>query len=287
MMNRKTAVLMLAAFAGALATAAAIEIPLESFGKGTKVAYVNMHKIFEAYPETEKARLELTALVEEKRSEISAKKEEIAKLKGEIDFLNRQQSSVDPESESRKPAEQAAPVEIPEDPSSETPADPPADSGVAQTPAPQGATSLTLPENSPLKFLFSPPAESTSTDAADLEPEVSTDSEKAKLFMSTTAPRILPGIPSLKPQMEDKQAALARKQADLEAFVGATEQEIKNLEEGKTMTLLARIYQTLGEIANKDGYTIIVDKNNILYGENTVDITENVIWRLSNPGKRR
>ncbi len=267
-MNNKKYILMLWLVALGISAVKAIEIPLESFGKGTKVAYVNMHKVFEAYPETEKARLELTGLIEEKRSEISAKKEEIAKLKGEIDFLKRQHSSVDPSVEAH-PA-----VEGKKETATES-----------QQPAPDGATSLSLPEGSPLKFLFTPPGESTAS--ATAEPEVSTDSEKAKLFMSTTAPQILPGIPSLKPQLEDKQALLTSKQADLEAFVGATELEIKNLEEGKTMTLLARIYKTLEEIANKDGYTIIVDKNNILFGENTVDITENVIWRLSNPGKRR
>ncbi len=282
MTKHKAAILVLAAAVGsaALARLSALEIPLESFGKGTKVAYVNMHRIFEAYPETEKARLELTSLIEEKRSEISAKKEEIAKLKGEIDFLNRQQSSVNPEAEDRAVPEPAPRTQsLPENPDAA-----PGDEAGDRPTNPEGATSLTLPENSPLKFLFSPPAESTA--AASLETEVSTDSEKARLFMSTSAPRIMPGIPSLAPSLEGKQSELARKQADLEAFVGATEQEIKNLEEGKTMTLMARIYKTLSEIANKDGYTIIVDKNNILYGENTVDITESVIWRLSNPGRR-
>lgn len=263
-MNKKTAAILTLLALSAPVALRALEIPLESFGKGTKIAYVNMHKVFEAYPETEKARLDLTRIIEEKRSEISAKKEEIAQLKGEIDFIKRQQTSVDPSDESRaaaaeeKKKEELVPVEDPQ--------------------APDATTSLTVPENSPLKFLFSPPDESTSTAEAE--------EEKPAVKVSTGGPQILPGIPSLKPQLEEKEADLSRKQADLEAFVGATQQEIKDLEEGKTMTLLARIYKTLEEISAKDGYTIVVDKQNILYGENTVDITESVIWRLSNPAKR-
>ena len=30
----------------------AIEVPLESLGKTTNVAYVNMHRVFEAFPDT-------------------------------------------------------------------------------------------------------------------------------------------------------------------------------------------------------------------------------------------
>src|SRR3989338_4559507 len=56
----------------------AMEIPLEGFGKGATVATVNIHKVFEAFPETEKARIELNQLIARKKDDISAKREEIA-----------------------------------------------------------------------------------------------------------------------------------------------------------------------------------------------------------------
>src|SRR6185295_12400092 len=102
--------------------------------------YVNMHKVFEAYPDTEKARVELNQFIAQKKDDITGKKEEIAKLKAEIEFLQKQMTAVKP-SATPKPA-------------SSEPLAPPA--------APESTTALTLPEGSPLKFLFSPP-ESTGT----------------------------------------------------------------------------------------------------------------------------
>ena len=240
-----------------------IEIPLEGFGKSTKVAYVNMHKIFEAFPETEKARVEMNRLIDEKKAEITAKKEEIALLKGEVQFLRKQMSSVEPST---------APKTIqPETPSP------------AQK-EPQTATSLTLPDGSPLKFIFSPADQSSATAAGASEAQISSAAAAAyALAVSSNSPQILPGIPSPAPQLKEKEALLSRKESELEAFVGAAETEVRQLEEGKTMTLLARIYKALEEIAAKEGYSVIVDKDNILYGENAVDITQSIIWRLSAP----
>ncbi|OGR98002.1 MAG: hypothetical protein A2902_00250 [Elusimicrobia bacterium RIFCSPLOWO2_01_FULL_64_13] len=80
-----------------------------------------------------------------------------------------------------------------------------------------------------------------------------------------------------------KEALLRQKEADLEAYVGAAEEEVKRIQEGKTMTLMARIYRSLEDIAVKEGYSIIVDKDTILYGDGASDVTQNVIWRLSSP----
>lgn len=240
----------------------AIEIPLEAGGKTTNIAYVNMHKIFEAFPETEQARADLTRVIEEKKADITAKKEEIAKLKGEVDFLRRQMSAVIPSTtpknvQPEEPAEKKLQEQT-----------------TMQAPSPSsGLTSLTLPEGSPLGFIFSPPPKSTET------PTETTALPGFKI--STSAPSILPGIPSPEPQLKEKEALLSQKEADLEAYVGAAEEEVKQMEEGKTMTLLARIYKALEDIAGKQGYSVIIDKENILYGENAIDITQDVIIKLT------
>src|SRR3989344_8786094 len=97
-MNRKTglALFVLAAVSFALSLGRSIEIPLEGYGKSTNIAYVNMHRIFEAFPETEQARIELNKTIDDKKSEITRKKEEIAQLKAEIEFLRRQMSAGTP-----------------------------------------------------------------------------------------------------------------------------------------------------------------------------------------------
>lgn len=277
------------ALAGALcllrpAPARAMEIPLEGFGKSTKVAYVNMHKIFEAFPETEKARAELAAMIDEKKAEITAKKEEIAQLKGQIQFLKRQMFAVEPSTQPKTPEPRKEPQkdqaqEPSYNPLKEMSYDQMSSGDRPAPAAPQSETGLVLPEGSPLGFLFSPPSESTAAAETSTATAVSPFATK----ISTDAPLILPGIPSPAPQLGEKEALLSRKEADLEAFVGVAEQEIKQMEEGRTMTLLARIYKGVEEIAGKEGYSVIVDKSSILYGETAIDITEQVLYRLSVP----
>ena len=230
-----------------------IEIPLEGFGKSTTIAYVNMHKVFEAFPETEKARIELNQLIARKKEDITAKKEEIAKLKADVEFLRKQMSAVShPAPASSKP------------PKLESAGLNPGTTG------PESATPLTLPENSPLKFLFSPP-----TSTGTVEP-----GKVAFSTFSRNAPQILPGIPSPGPSLMEKEAELSKKESDLEVYIGTAEEEVRQMEEGKTMTLMARIYKTLEEMAAKEGYSVVVDKENVLYGDKTIDITDNLIWRL-------
>src|SRR3989344_4227560 len=121
----------------------AMEIPLEGLGRSAAIAYVNMHKVFEAFPETEKARSELHLIIAEKQQDITAKKEEISTLKAQIEFLKKQMGAVKPSTAPKTVSESPKPALAPDSATS--------------------LTSLTLPEDSPLKFLFSPPAESTST----------------------------------------------------------------------------------------------------------------------------
>jgi len=234
---------------------AAMEIPLEGFGKAAVLAYVDMHKVFETFPETEKARVELNQIIAEKQADITGKKEEISTLKAEIGFLRKQMGAVMPST-----APKAA-VETPErneEPSLAT-----------------ALTSLTLPEGSPLKFLFSPPAESTSP--------VQDPNKVAYSTFAPSSPQILPGIPSPGPSLMEKEAQLSKKESDLEVFIGLAEQEIRNMEEGKNMTVMARIYRTLEDISSRQGYSIVLDKSDILYGESAIDITEQLIQKLNAP----
>ena len=248
-MNKKwiAGIGMAAALCRAGMPGTAIEIPLDGFGKTTSIAYVNMHKVFEAFPETEKARIELNQTIAAKLQEISSKKEEIATLKGQIGFLKKQMGAVVPST---------------------------APKTTAETP-PESVTPLTLPENSPLKFLFSPPENSTSTATEDPAVNYST--------FTSNAPQILPGSPSPGPSVMEKEAELATKESELEVFIGAAEDEIRQMEEGKSMTLLARIYRTLEDISTRQGYSVVLEKSNVLYGESVIDITDQLIQRLNAP----
>ena len=79
----------------------------------------------------------------------------------------------------------------------------------------------------------------------------------------------------------EREAELSRKQSELEVFIGTAEEEVRQMEEGKTMTLMSRIYKTLEEISAKQGYSVVVDKDQVLYGDAAIDITDQLIQRLN------
>jgi Skp family chaperone for outer membrane proteins len=267
------------------ASAFAIEIPIEGAAeKPTKIAYVNMHKVFEAFPETEKARTELQGMIAQKKNTITEKKEEIADLKAQILILQKQMQAVRPSTETKTAVqENTFPVQdLPKDTSLTAP----------MPGGPDPVTKLTLREGSPLEFLFKPPEGSTQT--APVSTQTLSASEmpvpNAPLFpriaVSTPIPQFLPGFPSPAPTLKEKEDLLARKEADLEAFIGVSEQEIRELEEGRTLTLMARIYKSLEAIAVKENYSVVLDKANILYGGEAVDITQGILWQISRPASK-
>ncbi len=162
-----------------------IEIPLEE--EREHIAYINMHKIFETYPETEKARAELIKVINTKKEEITQRKEEIARLKGEID-----------------------------------------------------AVTYTIHASSvPLKV----------------------------------------GLENL---LKEKETQLSKAQASLPAFLTMSEEEIRNAEEGKTMALLANIYKAVEALSKENKYTLVLDKENILYGTEALDLTPKILQLLEN-----
>ncbi len=287
------ALVSLAFLLSPFASTFAIEIPLENLGRTTNIAYVNMHKVFEAFPETEQARIQLNRMIEEKKADITERKEEIAQLKGEIDFLKKQMAAVAPPTGSKEPEAPAPQAPLPSVPGFPAPASAPAPAEPQSAPVPAGSTTqallegttgfpepapatyLTLPENSPLSFLFSPPAASTGLPPVEPSTRFST--------FSANTPQILPGIPSPAPRLGEKEAALTQKEADLEVYVGDAEAEVRRMEEGKTMTLMARIYEAIQEISTQAGYSVIVDRDNILYGDPVTDITDTIILRLRSP----
>ena len=219
----------LALLCATLAPLTAVEIPIDDLGQVTKVAYVDMHKIFEVFPETERARTDLTRLIEEKQSEITLKKEEVARLKGEVEFLAIK----------LKTARQAATaVEI---------------STLAIQPKLEGISiSSATPSSVQISTWTVPTLPAPMGAAVDL----------------------------LVAQLKEKETLLKEKQVDLEAFVGGTQEEIVKLQDGRNMDLLARIYKVLQEVATRSGYTMVFDRDNVLYAQATVDITDTVLKRL-------
>jgi Skp family chaperone for outer membrane proteins len=57
--------------------------------------------------------------------------------------------------------------------------------------------------------------------------------------------------------------------------------ELAKLEKDITRQILGKIYDVIREIAQTEGYAIVLDKKNILYSEIENDLTEKVIQKLN------
>ena len=189
----------------------AIKIPLE--GEREKVAYVNMQSIFEAYPQSQKARAELTKLVTSKKGEVTQRKEEIAQLRGEIASYHMQLDSF------------------------------------KMTPSTRAWTTPGISISTP-----------------------TTPSTAYALNTSTSSKKL-----SLEFLIKEKEASLAQKETELPDFLTHSQLEIQNMEEGKTIALLASIYNAIEKLCLEGGYTIVLEKEHILYGGTIVDLTPKIL----------
>lgn len=74
-----------------------------------------------------------------------------------------------------------------------------------------------------------------------------------------------------------KQSELKR---ELEAAGKTNRADLVAMEDAHTQTVLKDVYKVLEKIASEEGLTIVVDKNNVLYGKASQDITEKVRDRM-------
>ena len=100
--------------------------------------------------------------------------------------------------------------------------------------------------------------------------------KKSTYTVSTSSVSIstqtLPGL-SLEEEIEKKRKELKVKK---ERF----KKELEKKEEDIREQIIYRIYKVIEEIANEEGYTIILDKSQLLYSTTARDITDEVIKKL-------
>ncbi len=103
-------------------------------------------------------------------------------------------------------------------------------------------------------------------------------------------------ITTLKEKLDAQEALLSKEERskraqvinqkilDLQKYVRDIEMDLARKEEAMTKKLITAIYNVVREIARKEGYTLILRKDSILYGEEGMDLTDKVI-KVLNKGK--
>ncbi|MDE2314129.1 MAG: OmpH family outer membrane protein [Elusimicrobia bacterium] len=308
---------MAAACALASWRAGAIEISLEqNRSEHSSIGFVDMHRLFEAFPETQRAKESFQEVVSKTQEQLNQQKAQILRLQNSLADLKAQRQALmegqqappqppaAPPAVSSAPALAAAPAVLSstaaamstaplEVAASSAPAVA-ASSAAAQGFAAQASSAAVFPElpgvpsatiaRSPAP---APAAIAVSSPAAPSLPAVSSAAVSAA---APAAPQPLP-VSQLSQDVRQKLAALDshiavtdqeinRDQVDYRNREAAAEKNLVDLEGNKTDILLGEIDKAIQTVADQEGISVVVDKGDILYGHDAVDLTDKVLKRL-------
>ncbi len=87
-------------------------------------------------------------------------------------------------------------------------------------------------------------------------------------------------LPQLNDKINKEKQEITRDQTALKQDESSIEKNLLNLENRETQGLLGKIYKVIREVATESGVSVVVDKSQILYGHNAVDLTDKVLKRL-------
>lgn len=257
------------------AGAGALELLLqENRGESGTIGYVDIDRVFKDYSGTAGAREDFLSEIKKKEDALNARKTaiftlkaEMAKLRQEREFaltlpsLLETQKSVEAAAEAARAAAAAlaaAPVSTqPVAASTEAPA------GAEITPS--TAAPAALPEALP------------GMGGIDMPGVAKVPVTHFKFSVSTS-------VPEIDAALQKKEAEVVTKEAELRQAQRQAERELLEYESRKGELLLGRIYVALRELAIKEEVSVVVDKRNILYGQNAVDLTPKLLKKLEENG---
>lgn len=233
-----------------------VEIPLDK--QVTKdgqpivtMGYVDIEKVFTEHPMTKRLRDEFYKAAEAKKASIKEAQDTIKRLETVIKSSTTQITQLKEELEKLK-------------------AGPP-----PETEQKQEVHKPTMPGQTiegPMLPDSQAPADSvsvsTSTEAAPQAVDPDVIEAKIKQIAEMEAELL-----NIKKELEEKKAGLGD-------ILKKNQEDLVNLEEMQTNTILLDIYDILEKVAIDENVTVIVDKSQILYGESAKDLTDKVIERL-------
>lgn len=253
----------------------ALELLLEeNRGESGTIGYVDIDRVFKEYSGTTGAREEFIAEIKRKEDSVNARKTAIFTLKAELAKLRQEREfalTLPSLLETQRSVAASVSRPVPPPP----PAPPQPSTAAAQAVEASTAAPEALPVSTAAPAAL--PAGLPGMDGIDMPGVTKVPVNLFKFSVSTSVPEI--------------DAAIARKEDDLKAkeeelklFQRMAERELLEYESRKTEILLGRIYVALKELATKEEVSVIVDKRNILFGQNAVDLTGKLLKKLEEPG---
>lgn len=207
-----------------------------------RIGYVDIKKVFNEFPKTREAKQTLKAKIKLKKEEIEKRKEEIKKEKEEIE---KEQEKIK-ESEVK---EKSTKFDIKK-----------------STPPVVGI------QNEKKKEELKPDEIKKITNEFEVKKDTATLSktDEFKVEKDTTTVKTI----------QDRRMDVLQKEKALKDFIKQAKKEIISRDEEYVETVLEMIYEAIEKVGQEEGISIILDKKEILYGKEVLDITDNVLERL-------
>jgi hypothetical protein len=210
--------------------------------------YVDMVRIFKLYPETSRAKESFADAVRQAEEGVNLRKADLIRLRAELSGLKAERATLA--------------MTLPE---ASAPAIPSPSTTTATAPVLAGSTAPALAGSTALALAGSTAAATALAPAPEKPPAPSPASA---------------ALADLDSRIEKKTAEISLKEDAHRTLQAAAERNLLDLEARKTEVLLGKIHRAIMETARKEGISVVVDKNNILYGHEAVDLTEKVIQAL-------
>lgn len=261
---------------------AAVEIPLEAVAP-VRIGYIDLQKVFDTYPEKAFAEGDLLKEIQKRRTEMTTRQNNIN--------IMRQQIASDQAAYDL--AKAGKPTTVPHDDVSAIlaePVPPPPPPVVSTTTVAKSTTPVVepYPTDEPLAGLpghdgglsgvgnilpgMQPPTEIKPT-ASPLLDSLADSGTSSVLSAEAQA--------ALKKRLDTTHTALDRAVYQFKDYRGKALEDMKQLQTQKTYGVMAKIYAVLQGLARDENITVVLDKSYVLYGEDTVDLSDKLIARLN------
>lgn len=264
----------------------AVEIPLESLTPA-RIGYVDLQKVFDTYPEKSFAEGDLLREIEKRKRELGQRQNLINTL--------RQQVSADETALSQ--AKTGAAVLVPTNNVPDlTPPPPPAPPPVVSTTTVK-VSSTTVVEPYPLEDPLAglpghdanTPIERTpgSTQLPGMKDEAAKKGGVLDQMAASLSPAALTpeAQAALQKRIDANKRQLERQIAEFKSFRGNAVADMKVIQTQKTYGVMSKIYAVLQVLARDEGVSVVLDKSYVLYGEDTVDLSDKLIQRMQEEGQ--
>jgi len=285
-MNKKILIAVVVFLAAGLTRLTAVEIPLESLTPA-RIGYVDLQKVFDTYPEKSFAEGDLLREIEKRKRELGQRQNLISTI--------RQQISADQSVLTQ--AQSGAAVQVPANNVPDLTPPPPPKPALAVSTSTVAASTSTVKTSTTVAVepypMEDPLAGLPGHESGTLPEHVQGSSQLpgmkdtgAKSLLDTLAasggpaPLSPEAQTALQKRIETNKKLLERQIVDFKNFRGNALADMKVLQTQKTYDIMSRIYAVLQTLARDEGVTVVMDKAYVLYGEDTVDLSDKLIQRL-------